>query len=1668
MKLSEIYYKSFKDFLILCLHKSFSKRTVQLLAIALLAAFCLVGLPHAAHAGLEAKAGTFIVNSGTGIQSITGVGFQPKAYILFYTKNDTLDTDSNGRGSILSIGMTDGTRQFCMASGSEDNQGTSDVGRRGFSDRVLATHEAHQSQYVEGEASHVSMDADGFTINITTPFTAPANPIVSYIAFGGDDLLVDADTVDLAYSQDTSVDVTAPGFEPDVIITSYIGQFLNIDGDPNNDDHSFSLGWALNPARQASNNQYSMMVAGRDSQDTALTHSRFDDTRAGISHRDGVNDAGYEIGNFDSGGFSVTTRLKDAPNDYFMGYLALKLGSDPNVYSTARTTRASTGDDVENSAGFEPIFLLSIGSAAVISANTNTVGGSMAIGFSDGTDTSAIMQHDENAADPSNTHNRVTDTQFMSAYSPAGGINWKATLTSFDPSGWTINYQDAAGAAYLNAFLAFGAGGATVLTVNPSIMDLEVGEIENGVIYGGASPYTASTSNASVATVTVSDNTFSVTAVGAGTATIQVSDDAGASAYVDVSVAEPLAVSPANVSFYPGQTATVTVSGGAPGYTAISGNPSVADVSVSGDTVTMLAIGGGTITITITDMLDNHAFVTVTVGETITPGLGDCPVPPFTTGSVGPNVLLVLDHSGSMGRGETREDDDDPWELSRWETAKTVFKNIINDNPNIRFGLMRLDGSNFAADLGVGEPFRQGGKLLRPCGTPDTELIDYIDNWGNLLQLGDTGYRAGYDYRDSNDPQTWTVLAETLASAGRYFATVIDGDGYRVDKGPAGFGYYKEGVDYTYYLGGSVTMTADIKNYDPMSYPFSVGEIITGHDSGAIAEIVSITLTGGDTATLGLTSVVGTFQAGEQIDGNMGGTADLDGAPTGGGGDDGVPFLASLTDDLGYTINSISPITSSCQKTFIIFLTDGESNYDSDWDVVTDVIGDYDGDNDPDDCKNGDAGCSSTGRVEYFDDVAKYLYENDMRSDLPEKQNIITYVVGFGFDAGNVPAFLEDAADNGGGQFFLAQNDITELTNAMQSAIQDIMAKISSGTAVATITTSSSSDDHLIRAKFLPGSSWRGYLERFTLPYHDTDTADWEAGALLNSRVITNGHADRDIYTYMTLQNPNKQAFTDVDGAVKTTMTALWGVDNAEATDMINYIRGDTTHDGGKYKDRNNWLLGDIVYSTPVTVGPPKGWYFDDPYKIESPEYATYPAFKSAHSSRKTMIYVGANDGMLHAFDSDTGQEDWAFIPEFIQAKLKTLTEEDCHKYYVDLTPYVTDVWDQNELPSGKWKTVLIGGNRFGGEEYFALDVTDPGHDKFEALWDIIPFPGLGMLSSNVPAVGKVKAYGGAADDWVAIITSGYHDSFETGRIAAFNISDGSPVVIWQGGEDVMETQAKSVISPYYTMTSPAAFDSDMDGYLDLIYAGDTEGSLWKFYYDYQDDEWKKFELFNTGGQPITAPPAVAFDFDGNLRIYFGTGAYLEESDKDNNTRNAFYCLVDKKQSTGDANNGHYTGTSSLTGQLQDLTATVTKDQFDNDLDAVAKTKATGNGWYFQLDIPAAYPAERVLGKALVVSGVVFFTSFVPNQDVCGYGGDARLYAIDYIYGVVDDVVLTEMQSGKRHIDIGLGIPSEPVFYFDPKTKEASVIVQKSDSEIVNKKPNLKERPMLINSWRER
>jgi len=1156
--------------------------------------------------------------------------------------------------------------------------------------------------------------------------------------------------------------------------------------------------------------------------------------------------------------------------------------------------------------------------------------------------------------------------------------------------------------------------------------------------------------------------------------------------------------------------------------------------------------------------------------------LDSCPYPPFSPTETGkPNILIILDHSGSMNTDTSSGE-------TRWNIARNVVPRIIDAFPNVRFGLMRMDGSDYAGstNLSIESPYiRQGGKLLKPIGTPGSEIKQYIADWGS----------------DAGHPQTWTVLAETLATAGQYFATVevkgyhtgnddaliltdenadfvndsietgdlifntTDGsygtitavtattisatltggsendwdadDAYttaqKAGKGPYGFGAYnkpyhpdhsesschyrtgklrvgdKPWMDEDYTItsqpGGFENYVAirtyqdkfsDYDNSDgaiiDLTLPVSATVYVAYQDNRAIpAWLTSYTLTDKQVVTTN-----GTFNIYSQdFDA---GIVTLGGNRNGGGTGDYTYFayvslpggindcIASNTDDQGRYLRTTSPIENKCQQSFVIFITDCSPWYDNDWSVVTDVIGDYDNDGESSDSKFVGA-TDDRGETTYLDDVAKYLYENDMRSDLEGKQNLVTYVVGFFTDF----PLLQQTAANGGGLYFTADS-ADALTTALSRAITDILNRISAGAAVSTITTSGGSASYLVRAKFLP-LSWQGFLEAFTQPYYDGKTPLWEAGQVLADRIDLNTADDREIFTYMALEAPQKQEFERDNSTLVDALNIEWSEsDDSEVQDIIDFLRGDDSNDGGKYRDRKGWFLGDIIYSAPRVVGPPRSFFFENDYQT----------FKSNNLSRSTMIYLGANDGMLHAFNFSDGSEAWSFIPEKTRQNLPCLTLEACHKYYVDLSPTASDVYDPAWKSGGDdwtgWKTVLLGGNRLGGEEYFALDITDPAVSSVSILWDKVLFSG--RKSSTIPFVGKVKVLEGESeevDKWLAVITSGYDESdSRTGMIAAVNFTDGSKERIWKEGRSTtteLATQTKSGSNPYYTLTSPAAVDSDDDGYLDLIYAGDTEGALWKFYYDYTDTLWKKVKLFDTGGQPITGRPTLVFDDQDNLRVFFGTGKYLVGVDKDNSSRNAYYCIVETKfqaaNPANDDNHDHYTNAPAAPlgpSDLADITLLRTEGEFSAYLSGLTEAeqqafndKREGVGWYFDLDDPAGKPGERVLEESVVVAGVSFFTSFYPNEDICGYGGDARLYAVDYKTGFIataGDVTTLSADGGgditERYKELGVGLPSKPVFYRDLGTGLSSIMVQTGDTTVHVETVTLSGRLWGVGSWR--
>jgi type IV pilus assembly protein PilY1 len=427
------------------------------------------------------------------------------------------------------------------------------------------------------------------------------------------------------------------------------------------------------------------------------------------------------------------------------------------------------------------------------------------------------------------------------------------------------------------------------------------------------------------------------------------------------------------------------------------------------------------------------------------------------------------------------------------------------------------------------------------------------------------------------------------------------------------------------------------------------------------------------------------------------------------------------------------------------------------------------------------------------------------------------------------------------------------------------------------------------------------------------------------------------------------------------------------------------------------------VYSAPAVVGAPSS------YRPEE----SYDEFRRKNEKRKGMVYVGANDGMLHGFDAESGCEEWAFIPGNLLPRLKDLASPRyCHEYFVDLTPKAADV----ETGTG-WKTVLIVGERGGGSAYFCLDVTDPDNPSY--LWEF----NHGELGEtwSIPEVGKLSD-----GRWAAIVGSAYENSDSKGYLFAIDIADGSLLAEMKVSEDAGNV-----------LTSPTVLDADNDGDIDTVYVGDLKGNLWRL----GVNGWSISKLFDTGGQSITAHPTVSFDSEGNVWVYFGTGKFHDMGDKDTTDRQTFYGIMDD----GNGNTVHKSGLANVT--------------------IIPESLEGRKGWYLNLQIGG--PSERVIEEAAVVAEVVFFTTFKPNNDVCSHGGTSSLYALDYLTGGAgvtgDETVLEGVGEGQRSKVLGPGMPSAPVI----STRYEKAIVQTSDARIHGESIKLPKMKVRVRSWRE-
>ena len=636
---------------------------------------------------------------------------------------------------------------------------------------------------------------------------------------------------------------------------------------------------------------------------------------------------------------------------------------------------------------------------------------------------------------------------------------------------------------------------------------------------------------------------------------------------------------------------------------------------------------------------------------------------------------------------------------------------------------------------------------------------------------------------------------------------------------------------------------------------------------------------------------------------------------------------------------------------------------------------------------------------------------------------------------------LWHAAVNGRGRYLSASNPdsvIEELTKALAA----IAIKNGSAAAAATSTLEPVAGDQYAYLAQFTTEKWYGDLQARDIQL-DTGQLDsvtkWSARNLLASKVATNSDS-RTIKTFDAAASKKLKEFTAANLATeiaasyfKPSALTQWGTWDATqkstATDaaMINFIRGQTgfedqdandvvvspgpppviSDENRLFRDRE-YVLGDIVNTSPVYVQSPPFSYGD----------AGYAAFKDLHRKkfnadgsvsdpgRLGAVYVGANDGMLHAFRADTGVELWAYIPSAVVPNLYKLADAayaNNHQFYVDGPITVGDAYD-----GSAWKTVLVGGLGRGGKAYFALDVTDPEDPK--ALWEFDTDASDSMGDDDLGySYGNAILTKRSSDGkWVVIFASGYNNNASGGD------SKGRLYVVDAfTGEKLNEFETDSAADPDVSGIAKInnwVLDTLLDNVTRYVYGGDLGGSLWRFDLEETDEDEAAQLLGKTsataGNQPITVKPELARikDSAGNYQrtIYFGTGRYLGFDDlkpaaPSSAIAQAIYAVKDTGSDLGvfsDPSGGN------LVEQTLVVDAT-TPRKIDNPLPV---DWATRNGWYINLPV-----GERVNVDPRLQLGTLALVTNVPKDDYCKFGGSSWLYKLDFATGTAVNTATDEV-----------------------------------------------------------
>jgi type IV pilus assembly protein PilY1 len=597
--------------------------------------------------------------------------------------------------------------------------------------------------------------------------------------------------------------------------------------------------------------------------------------------------------------------------------------------------------------------------------------------------------------------------------------------------------------------------------------------------------------------------------------------------------------------------------------------------------------------------------------------------------------------------------------------------------------------------------------------------------------------------------------------------------------------------------------------------------------------------------------------------------------------------------------------------------------------------------------------------------------------------------------------------------------DPAKLKQSLNSVFVDVLERGSSAAAIATNSTRLDTETLIFQAKF-NSADWSGQIIAYQVnPDGTIGDVVWDTNQTMP---FPTSPSSRDIYTWNeSLASGVGDGTTFTWGNLNTAQqTALGGGDATLGENRLNWLRGsrsmETNVSGGIFR-RRNYLMGDIVNSDPAFVGATNFGY--TALAVGTAGQDSYTAFKEATATRTKMLYVGANDGMLHALDAQTGEEVFSYVPRGVYNNLAGLTSPSySHRYFVDGAPNFGDVYFDSA-----WHTVLVGTTGAGGSSVFALDVTDPDDfDASQVLWDInsatTSFSNLG-LTIGYATLGRMKS-----GEWVAIFGNGYGST--SGRASLFIVNAQTGALIkeiqacsgWSGSGG-SATCVDTAASPNGLSTPAILVDSNRN--IIAAYAGDLKGNLWEFNLDgttasayvVANEASNRPEPLFRSGRPITAPVDIGIHPSGGYMIYFGTGKYYETGDNTVGTNppiDYFYGIRDVPGSNNTV------ASSNLIEQtiIAEQTVTVTNNkgtastaddvQVSYNLRGVSANPVnwsnTVKGWRLRLTTPSNVAiGERVVSAPRLRLGRVIFPTLIPSSEACDAGGTSWLMEIDALTG---------------------------------------------------------------------